>query len=217
MTIYYLPITPRPWNHIDTMLLSYVSDERKSRISRFKFVPDQKLSLYAALLTRMAIIELTHMSNQDLHFSTNRNQKPYLISDHQLDFNFSHTRNAILCSISSHACVGTDIEAIQNAPLEVMPHVFHPFEIQYVTHSNALQDKRFFEIWTKKEAYTKNSGIGLTCDLVSINTMDSVMASHFYTWQEDSYICSVYASSPVSVHYQKITEPDIFNFFHVHI
>ena len=29
MTIYYLPITPRPWNHIDTMLLSYVSDERK--------------------------------------------------------------------------------------------------------------------------------------------------------------------------------------------
>lgn len=212
MKIYYLPLISIEWSKTEDSLLNHVSLDRQAHISNYYFASDQKLSLYAALLTRMAILENTTLAEEDLFFSYEKNHKPVLISDLELDFSFSHTKSSILCCLSRAHQVGADIELNRNAPLEIMSQVFHPYEIDYIHSDKLLQNKRFFEIWTRKEAYAKRNGTGIIGDLTTINTL-SHSCDFFYTWEEDSYICSVCSSESSSVEIKKISEKDISNFF----
>lgn len=212
MKIYYLPLTSMEWSDTEDSLLKYVSLERQARISKYYFASDQKLSLYAALLSRMAILKNTRLSNEALLFSYGKNHKPVLVSDTQLDFSFSHTKSAILCCLSEKHRVGADIESNKNAPFEIMSQVFHPNEIEYVYSDKSLQNKRFFEIWTRKEAYAKRNGTGLTDNLTAIDTL-SYSSDFFYTWEEDSYICSVCSLESSTFQITKISEKDISAFF----
>lgn len=109
-----------------------------------------------------------------------------------MDFNYSHTHNAVLLGVTEEGSIGVDIERIQQAPLELMDTTFHPDEIRYVEQGDATtRHQRFFEIWTKKEAYTKCMGIGLITELTRLNTFDAHIAPHLYAWQVDDYVCSL--------------------------
>lgn len=212
MKIYYLSLTSMEWSDTEDSLLKHVSLERQARISKYYFASDQKLSLYAALLTRMAILKNTGLANEALLFSCEKNHKPVLVSNPQLDFSFSHTKNAILCCLSAKHQVGADIELNKNAPFEIMSQVFHPNEIEYIYSDKSLRSKRFFEIWTRKEAYAKQNRTGLIGNLAAIDTL-SHSSSFFYTWEEDSYICSVCSSESSTFQIKKISEKDISAFF----
>jgi len=84
------------------------------------------------------------------------------------------------------------VERIQQAPLELMETIFHPDEIRYVEQGDATtRPQRFFEIWTKKEAYTKCMGTGLITELTKLNTFDASIFPHLYAWQVDDYMCAV--------------------------
>lgn len=214
MNVYYLPLNSEEWNSTEDTLLKHVSKERQNRISRYLHNSDRKLSLYAALLTRMAIMENTNLSAEELVFSCKANQKPFLLTDSTIDFSFSHTKNAILLCLSTKHRVGVDIETYKDAPFEIMPQVFHPSEIQYICDSDVtLQSKHFFEIWTRKEAYTKRNGTGLVCDLPVLNTLSVPISDYLHTWQEDNYICSVCCFESSVFQLQRISEECIWNYF----
>lgn len=195
VSIYTLPIQSS-WHTADTALLNVVSPQRRERILKYHFPIDRKLSLYAALLTRMQLSRQTSIPADTLTFSYEANHKPYLLSAPDYHFNFSHTKNMILCAISLQP-VGADVEAIANAPFEVMGSVFHPAEIDYVRSAPTQGNKntRFFKIWTSKEAIIKYSGTGLTDDLPTINTLDAKYAPHFLSWEEGGCLCSVYSTN----------------------
>lgn len=172
MYIYYLPITKIEWTAVDKELMKYVSSTRWKKILKYRYIPDQKSSLYTALLTRMGISQLMGIPAQKLQFSSIPNHKPFLLSASCIDFSFSHTRNSILCYISDHASVGADIEKIKKAPLEIMTRIFHPEEIKHILESSTVhRDLYFYKKWTYKEAYTKQTGIGLVQDLRACNTL----------------------------------------------
>mgnify|MGYP001624912330 CR=1 FL=1 len=57
--IYSLSFHESSWTRYDTSLLSFVSKERRNKILNYHFDIDKKLSLYAALLTRMEICNWT--------------------------------------------------------------------------------------------------------------------------------------------------------------
>lgn len=212
MKIYYLSLASMEWSDTEDSLLKHVSLERQTRISKYYFASDQKLSLYAALLTRMAILKNTGLANEALLFSCEKNHKPVLASNPHLDFSFSHTKNAILCCLSTKHQVGADIELNKNAPFEIMSQVFHPNEIEYIYSDKSLQNKRFFEIWTRKEAYAKRNRTGLIGNLTAIDTLSHSFGC-FYTWEEDSYICSVCSLESSTFQITKISEKDISAFF----
>ena len=102
----------------------------------------------------------TGASVSNLQFSLDSNNKPILVSYPNINFNFSHTHNAILCGIACNNSIGVDIEKINTPPLTIMNKVFHPQEIEYVSQKDIIQKQiRFYEIWTRKEAFAKQLGI----------------------------------------------------------
>lgn len=188
------------WTQSDTYLLSFVSEERRNRILKYHFDIDKKLSLYAALLTRMEISDWTGIHVTHLSFNYNECKKPILISSPDIHFNFSHTRNFILLGISDSIEIGVDVEKIKNAPLEIADTVFHPMEKEYIFNGSLeKQDFRFYQIWTQKEAFTKQSGVGLCCNLTELNMLDPSLSPFLYSWQSGNYICSVYAPAQTTL------------------
>lgn len=214
MYIYYLPIHSQIWGETDIRLLEFISNERKEKIQKYAHITDQMLSLYAGLLIRMGLSDLSGIPHSKLQFMFKDNHKPCLLSAPSFDFSISHTHTAILCSVSMNESVGSDIEKIINPPYEIMKDVFHPNEIEYI-HSahSSLKEGLFFEIWTRKEAYTKHLGVGLIYDLPSFNTLSSPLSEHLLTWRQDNYICSIYGNNPNMSKIKKISVQDIHNFY----
>lgn len=191
--IFTLPLTNISWTSTDERLLPFVSLERKEKILRYRFSVDRKLSLYAALLTRMELSKLIQIPAKELTFQSSTSLKPKLLSSQQCFFNFSHTHNFILCAISNSAPLGVDTELICNAPLDLMDIAFHSVEKQYITSTPALINQRFFKIWTQKEAYTKYLEVGLTAPIQNINMLDPIFASHMISFIKGNYFCSIYS------------------------
>ena len=189
--------TEKTWTPIHTSLMKYISNERCNKISRYHSDEDRILSLYAAILTRLVLVRLFHCSNNCLAFTTLPNGKPIIDTNifqptSLVDFNFSHTRNALLFGITTNGQIGVDIEKIHKAPFQTMKQIFHPNEIAYVNAAeNSERELRFYEIWTRKEAYSKCSGVGLSEELTSVNTLISPISNYIYTWVHQDYVCSV--------------------------
>lgn len=214
MYTYFLSFLSDNWTPMEDNLLPYVSEERHARLLRYVHPADRKLSLYAALLTRMILLTHTSLTWKDLQFYHEDNHKPFLLTNPTIDFSFSHTRNAVLCCVSPDATVGVDVESCKKAPYEIMDTVFHPEEIAYISAATAKEkQERFFKVWTQKEAYTKRNGTGLVCNLTAINTLTPSVAKSLYSWKANQYICSIcgnFVHPPVP---KTVSTKEVFDFF----
>lgn len=191
--VYFFRDNTENWEPVHDYLSGFVSAERREKIDRYKFESDRLLSLYAAVITRLAIVRETGVKNDELVFDCPDMKKPSLsalITNASLDFNFSHTKGAVLIGISTDSTICVDVEQIRKAPFNTMKIVCHPVEADYII-SSADKDKAFFEIWTKKEAYTKCMGNGLSVNLKSINTLAAPIYENIETFIQDGSVCSV--------------------------
>ncbi len=97
--------------------------------------------------------------------------KPFLFlagKPFPLYFNISHTSGFITCVISEHKYTGIDIEYATGSRDAVMQRFFHPHEIrEYRTLPRSRQERRFYTLWTLKEAYLKAIGSGMRTPLNS--------------------------------------------------
>jgi len=81
-----------------------------------------------------------------------------------ISFNIAHTDDEIILALSAGACVGVDIEALQrkSAALALARRHFRSEEVASLEALPApLQQRRFLELWTLKEARVKVTGEGL--------------------------------------------------------
>lgn len=152
-------------------LLSLVPEEKQEKVSRFRFDIDKKLSLYSEVILRSILCQKLHQSNGEIAFQIGEQGKPYLSGD-PVFFNLSHTRNAIAVAVS-HTPVGIDLERVETCPLQVADRFFTANERAYICSDLHGRDGRFYEIWTKKEAYIKYSGKGLSVALPSFDVLEN--------------------------------------------
>lgn len=212
MHTYFLSIATEEWTMADAELLKYISPERQEKVSKYIHISDKKLSLYAGLIVRMQLSLMTNIPASNLKFCSKPNRKPVCLTIPQIDFSLSHTKNSILCCFSSDAPVGADVERIGHAPFEIMNTVFHPEEIAYINKATAKQrDLRFFEIWTRKESFTKQLGTGLVCNLSAYNTFN--YSPSLYTWQESNYCCSICGEFSIPPQIIFLPEKKVQNYF----
>lgn len=196
MHLYMMKNTEQTWNTTHDTLFSLLSKERQEKILRYRYDSDKILSLYAGVLTRLALMRELSCTNDQLAFVYTDKKKPRLLPDpahpYPVDFSFSHTRQAVLLGVTKEGQIGVDIEQLRSAPFRVMPSVFHPEEISYVEHASTdKKNYHFYEIWTRKEAYAKYLGTGLSKTLSSVNTLASPVKEMLYTWTVADYMCSV--------------------------
>jgi 4'-phosphopantetheinyl transferase len=177
-------------DEVDERLFEYVSEEKKAYLKSFKFIIDRKLSLYAELLVRQKIMNITGMKNKEIAFSKGKNGKPFLAGFPNINFNISHTRNALAVAFSEDE-IGVDIERVTNADLQVAKRCFSDTELRYLENHEDI-NSAFFEIWTKKEAYIKSSGVGLNMPLKSFCVIGD---SRYKTFYAGDYVISAFQDS----------------------
>lgn len=177
-------------------LCSFISEEKKKKIERFHFSVDRKLSLYAELLVRILACEELRLPNRKLHFTKNDYGKPHLSGSSCWHFNISHTRSTIAVATSNNE-MGIDVEKVQNAELSIAERFFTAAEKRYISENGLLTDKRFYEIWTRKEAYIKSVGKGLSIPIDTVDTMKPSISTQLQTFRHSDYVVSVHTDRTI--------------------
>lgn len=88
--------------------------------------------------------------------------------------------------------MGVDVERIRSADLKIARRFFTDNEYRYITKTGSDIDIRFFEIWTKKEAFIKYIGKGLSIPLNSFDVFDENISHGLQTSMIDGYTVSVF-------------------------
>ena len=133
---------------------------RKAKADKLKNDAAKRLSVAAGELTRIKIAEKIGMNKEDIRFRMGKNGKPY-IENANIEFSISHSGNIAMCAISDEP-VGIDIEYIRDVDISLAKKHFAPDEQLYVFEKKENAKLRFFEIWTRKEAYVKLLGKGIS-------------------------------------------------------
>jgi 4'-phosphopantetheinyl transferase len=101
--------------------------------------------------------------------------KPGIKGD-PLFFNISHTRNSFSFAISDHFSIGLDVEEInRDINFEaIIRRFFSGNEGEYILNSRGKSRDRFFQLWTRKEAFLKAIGTGIIPQLANIEVHNPV-------------------------------------------
>ena len=149
-------------------------DEAK-KAARFYFEKDRERFIVTHGLLRKLLSGYANISPAQLDFQYSAYGKPALASHVQkepLHFNLSHTQDLIVYAFTYTRNVGIDIEYIR-ADIEyerLASHYFSPFEQAELQHLPLSQRQQaFFNCWTRKEAYIKARGLGLSLALDSFD------------------------------------------------
>ena len=172
-----------------TFLLPLISEERRDRIARMAADGDKLRSLFAELLIRYEISEKLDADFKKLEFEKNEFGKPFLVGQDGYDFSVSHSAGAVAFAGGNFA-VGADIERIRPRKRLISERFFAKNEIDFIEKSEN-SDEAFFEIWTKKEAYSKMLGKGLAAGFNSFDVTGGVLGCEFYTEIKYGYVFSV--------------------------
>ncbi len=134
-----------------------LTESRKNHIDRMKNSDDRKRSLAAQYLL---IKLLGEMGVESAVLESDNNSKPYL-NGSDLFVSISHSHEMVACAVDS-VPIGIDIEKITPVSNSLIDYVCTDKEKEYVCKSTQKPSfKRFFEVWTAKEAYIKKMGCGL--------------------------------------------------------
>lgn len=169
--------------------LKLLLPEKKALVHRFKFEIDKKLSLISDVFVRYIVCKVLDVNNSDIILKKNSFGKPFLEGFPDFQFNISHTRNAIVIGFSEKP-IGIDIEKITVADLLVAERFFNENELKYIL-SGQQRNKLFYEVWTKKEAYIKWLGKGLSIPLETFDIISDELDGLLNLIQIGDYLISI--------------------------
>jgi 4'-phosphopantetheinyl transferase len=123
---------------------------------------------------RLCLANYLKLPAETIRFVVNEYGKPEVVPEqnHQgLQFNLSHSHRMTAFLFTLGKSVGIDIEFMK--PLKNIPglaqHVCSPEELEeFNALQSAQQHDSFFRLWTRKEAFIKAKGQGLSMGLRSI-------------------------------------------------
>lgn len=192
---YVLPDPGVSWNDLSGYM-SCISEDRRQRIARFAFEKDRIASLLAELLIRHEVMTALGLANTAIQFSYHPFGKPFLEGFSDYHFSISHTDGCVAFA-GCDKPVGIDVEKIAAYDPKIAGRFFDSQEAQWIAES-AHRDSAFFDIWTKKEAYLKMIGTGLSKPLQSFNVLSDELKAGFTTKKISKHmmtVCSADASS----------------------
>lgn len=154
-----------------TMLLD---DEERRRADRFYFERDTRRYIVGRAMLRRILSHHTGLPASELCFTYNPYGKPALVAaqnPNSVEFNLSHSGEYALCAVTFGHAVGVDVEEIKTLDyLQLAGTVFSPREQATLQRLPVeRQQLAFFNGWTRKEAYIKAHGKGLSMPLADFD------------------------------------------------
>ena len=149
-----------------------LSPEERTRATRFVFDHHRNLFVSAHAGLRCVLGELLGLPPEQVALGADAMGKPRLVGFDPLPlfFNLSHSHNYAAVAVSPCFEVGIDIEHIRPIGFEVAEHFFSAGEVAALKALPASRrTEAMFNIWTRKEAYLKALGLGLSVPLDSFD------------------------------------------------
>lgn len=151
------------WHDFPATLLSA---EEWQRGQRFLREEHRRRFCMARAFLRLILARYLGIKPEHIQFREGIHGKLYLAdSQLPLEFNVSHSEDLALYAVTLDNEIGIDIEWM-NPSLEIQPlaaRVFTPEEYQTLLALPARQQlPAFYRLWTRKEAYLKALGLGLS-------------------------------------------------------
>lgn len=180
--------------------LDFLDAEERAVYDRYR-VDFKKIEfLLGRALLKGLLGERLGLRPQEVAFRKNDYGKLFLARDEQpFHFNLTHSGRMIACVISPLQ-VGVDVEQGDVDHLSVMNSVFTPQEQEHVNQAPlATRLQAFFRIWTRKEAYVKAVGMGLSIppDSFSVPIEEVYQAewAYYTCFPADPYVLSLCAQT----------------------
>jgi 4'-phosphopantetheinyl transferase len=159
-----------PAQALERLHASLSADEMQ-RAARFHFLTDRDRFIAAHGFLRAVLARYLHCQPDQLTFSMNPYGKPALQA-HPLEFNLSHAGEVALIAVTRERRVGIDVERIRQeiSSQSIARQYFSKSEVGELQRlSLAQREIAFFTCWTRKEAYIKAQGLGLSLPLASFD------------------------------------------------
>ncbi|WP_086998394.1 4'-phosphopantetheinyl transferase family protein [Rhizobium sullae] len=153
---------------VDPDLAAMLSSEEIARASRFVQARDCHRFIAGRAGLRRILARYLAVAPRRLGLTYNAFGKPQIAGSNrrQLHFNLSHTETTAMLAVSDHYHVGIDIETIKPLKEDIAGHFFSPKE--YMTLKMLAPEaylQGFYCLWTRKEAFLKALGVGLSLPL----------------------------------------------------
>lgn len=149
-------------------LSALLSPDEAERAARFHFERDRRRFAVGRAALREILAEYAGVPAADLRFAYAAHGKPALTAPRSaagLRFNLSHSDEVGLCAVSLRREIGIDVERIR--PLDdldqLADQLFSPRERAALGRlTGPARVAGFFNAWTRKEAFVKALGEGLS-------------------------------------------------------
>jgi 4'-phosphopantetheinyl transferase len=162
-------------------LATWLTEEERERAGRYRFEADRHRFSRARGLLRYLLGHYTGRAPQDVRFETGPMGKLHVAPSagaEAIRFNVSHSYEWALIALSRDRDVGVDVEhhrPLHHDLLAIADRFFAPVEVEAL---RALPEDQhhpaFYRIWSRKEAFIKATGQGVSAGLdtfaVSIDT-----------------------------------------------
>ena len=149
-------------------LYGTLSTDEALRAEKFVFEQDRKDYIVGRGLLRVILGCYLDMDPKEIVFTYNKYGKPNLIEmcgSEELRFNVAHSGRRVIYAVTCDREIGVDIEHIR--PMTSAEDIIERYcskreklDFSYVPKS--LKPVAFFNCWTRKEAYIKAQGEGLS-------------------------------------------------------
>lgn len=145
--------------------LELLQPDELDRANRFYFERDRKRFAIARGFLRVLLGRYLQNDPKSLMFSYGAYGKPALAVETVLRFNMSHSGSMALYALTEGREIGVDVEQMRAdfTSDDIARRFFSPFEVESLCGlPREGRVEGFFRCWTRKEAYIKATGRGLS-------------------------------------------------------
>jgi 4'-phosphopantetheinyl transferase len=148
--------------------LTLLSPDEKNRAQKFRFARDSRNFIAARGILRSLIGRYLAINPAQVSIQYSKFGKPCIANNNFLQFNISHSQNLALLAFTKRFTIGIDVEFV-NPEIEAKDIAVNFFAKNEIVSLHALPEKQqalgFFNCWTRKEAFIKAVGEGLSFPL----------------------------------------------------
>ena len=172
-----------PLNQPDAVVSAFrqiLADDEQARADRFHFEVDRRHFIAARGCLRTLLSRYVKVPPEKIRFGYSDHGKPRLVCssapEQLVHFNVTHSEGLALYALTRVGEVGVDLERIRPefAGTDIARRFFSPAEVACLeTLPREMWPAAFFNCWTRKEAFIKAKGVGLSLPL---NEFDVTLA-----------------------------------------
>jgi len=175
-------------------LIALLSPPEKQRYHDIKLPRRRNEFLLGRAMVREQLCSRYGQQAQSWQIKPNDNGKPEITAGPiRPNFSISHSKGIVVCTIAERGPLGIDVEYIdpKRDLNTIATEIFNATEQQWFNQKNRpLKRRRFYQLWTLKEAWAKATGVGIGAILRGADLMQTGAPPQGFSEETSAFFCS---------------------------